>query len=33
MGGIPGVKPTEVVILGAGGVGEFAARSALGLVQ
>lgn len=31
MGGIPGVKPTEVVILGAGGVGEFAARSALGL--
>lgn len=31
MGGIPGVKPTEVVILGAGGVGEFAARGALGL--
>lgn len=31
MGGIPGVKPAEVVILGAGGVGEFAARSALGL--
>ncbi len=31
MGGIPGVKPTEVVILGAGGVGEFAARAALGL--
>lgn len=31
MGGIPGVKPVEVVILGAGGVGEFAARSALGL--
>ena len=31
MGGIPGVKPTKVVILGAGGVGEFAARSALGL--
>lgn len=31
MGGIPGVKPAEVVILGAGGVGEFAARGALGL--
>lgn len=31
MGGVPGVKPTEVVILGAGGVGEFAARAALGL--
>lgn len=31
MGGIPGVKPVEVVILGAGGVGEFAARAALGL--
>jgi alanine dehydrogenase len=31
MGGIPGVKPTEVVILGSGGVGEFAARAALGL--
>ncbi len=31
MGGVPGVKPTEVVILGAGGVGEFAARGALGL--
>lgn len=31
MGGIAGVQPTEVVILGAGTVGEFAARSALGL--
>lgn len=31
LGGISGVKPTEVVILGAGTVGEFATRSALGL--
>lgn len=31
MGGISGVSPTEVVILGAGTVGEFATRSALGL--
>jgi len=31
LGGIAGVRPTEVVILGAGTVGEFAARSALGL--
>lgn len=31
MGGITGVKPVEVVILGAGTVGEFATRSALGL--
>ena len=31
MGGISGVTPTEVVIIGAGTVGEFAARSALGL--
>lgn len=31
MGNICGVPPTEVVILGAGTVGEFAARSALGL--
>jgi alanine dehydrogenase len=31
MGNIGGVPPTEVVILGAGTVGEFAARSALGL--
>jgi len=30
-GSISGVSPTEVVILGAGTVGEFAARSALGL--
>jgi len=30
-GGISGVKPTEVVILGAGTVGEFAARAAIGL--
>ncbi|MBN2681438.1 MAG: alanine dehydrogenase [Bacteroidales bacterium] len=31
MGGITGVKPTEVVILGAGTAGEYAARTALGL--
>ena len=31
LGNIPGVPPSEVVILGAGTVGEFAARSALGL--
>ncbi|MFM7727573.1 MAG: alanine dehydrogenase, partial [Flavobacteriales bacterium] len=30
-GGISGVKPTEVVILGAGTVSEFAVRAALGL--
>lgn len=30
-GGISGVSPTEVVIIGAGTVGEFAAKSALGL--
>lgn len=30
-GGITGVKPTEVVIFGAGAVAEFAARAALGL--
>jgi alanine dehydrogenase len=30
-GGISGVKPVEVVILGAGTVGEFAARASLGL--
>lgn len=30
-GGIAGVKPCEVVILGAGTVGEYAARAALGL--
>jgi alanine dehydrogenase len=31
LGGITGVSPTEVVILGAGTVGEYAARAALGL--
>ncbi|WP_353779919.1 NAD(P)-dependent oxidoreductase [Winogradskyella sp. 3972H.M.0a.05] len=31
LGNISGVPPTEVVILGAGTVGEFASRSALGL--
>ena len=31
LGGIAGVKPTEVVIIGAGAVGEFATRAALGL--
>ncbi len=31
LGGIAGVSPTEVVILGAGTVGEFAAKSAMGL--
>ncbi|MFT4600401.1 MAG: alanine dehydrogenase [Arenicella sp.] len=31
MGGVAGVKPTEVVILGAGTVGEYACRAALGL--
>ncbi len=31
MGNISGVPPTEVVILGAGTVGEYAARSAIGL--
>jgi len=31
MGGIPGVKPTRVVIIGAGTVAEYAARSAMGL--
>ncbi len=31
MGGISGIPPTEVVILGAGTVGEYAARAALGL--
>ena len=30
-GGISGISPTEVIILGAGTVGEFAARAALGL--
>jgi len=31
LGGIAGVSPTEVVIIGAGTVGEFAAKSAIGL--
>lgn len=31
LGGVAGVKPTEVVILGAGTVGEYACRAALGL--
>jgi alanine dehydrogenase len=31
LGGIAGVAPTEVIILGAGTVGEFAARAAIGL--
>jgi len=31
MGGVTGVPPTKVVVLGAGVVGEFAARAALGL--
>jgi alanine dehydrogenase len=31
LGGISGVAPTEVVIIGAGTVGEYAARAALGL--
>jgi len=31
MGGVAGVRPTEVVILGAGTVGEYACRAAIGL--
>lgn len=31
LGGVAGVAPAEVVILGAGAVGEFAARAAIGL--
>src|SRR5690606_25301384 len=31
LGGIPGVPPAKVVILGAGAVGTFAARAAIGL--
>ncbi|MBL4715884.1 MAG: alanine dehydrogenase [Bacteroidia bacterium] len=31
MGGVSGIPPTDVVILGAGTVGEFATRAALGL--
>lgn len=31
LGGVSGITPTEIVILGAGTLGEYAARSALGL--
>ena len=31
LGGIAGVQPTEVVVIGAGTVGEFASRAAIGL--
>ena len=31
LGGVAGVQPTEVVVIGAGTVGEYASRSALGL--
>ncbi len=31
MGGIPGVQPTDIVVIGAGAVGEYAVRAALGL--
>ena len=31
LGGFPGITPTEVVILGAGAVGEVAARAAMGM--
>lgn len=31
LGGVSGITPTEIVILGAGTLGEFAARTALGL--
>lgn len=31
LGGVPGLKPAEIVIIGAGTVGEYAARSALGM--
>jgi alanine dehydrogenase len=31
LGGFPGISPTEVVILGAGTVGEYATRAALGM--
>jgi alanine dehydrogenase len=31
LGGITGVRPAEVVILGAGIVGEFATKAAIGL--
>ncbi|HDO27000.1 MAG TPA: alanine dehydrogenase [Bacteroidetes bacterium] len=31
LGGFPGIKPTEVIIIGAGTVAEYAARTALGM--
>jgi alanine dehydrogenase len=31
LGGIPGLKPAEIVIIGAGAVGEYAARAAIGM--
>lgn len=31
LGGVPGLRPTELVIIGAGTVGEYAARAALGM--
>ncbi len=31
LGGVPGLKPAEMVIIGAGTVGEYAARAALGI--
>ena len=31
LGGITGIRPTEVVIIGAGIVGEFATKAAIGL--
>lgn len=31
LGGFPGIKPTEVIIIGAGTVAEYAARTAIGL--
>ena len=31
LGGIPGVSPAEVVVIGAGAVGEYAVRTALGM--
>jgi alanine dehydrogenase len=30
-GGIPGIQPTQIVIIGAGAVGEYATRAAIGL--
>jgi alanine dehydrogenase len=31
LGGIPGIPPTDIVVIGAGSVGEYAVRAALGL--